>query len=283
MRKLVLVDGNSLVFRAYYATYYKQQKLMQNKEGQDVNALIVFINMFRKILEQTEDYICVAFDSKHKTYRHKLYEGYKQSRVKTPESLIHQIPLIKEYLTLSGIHHCSQDGYEADDIIGTIAKQAGRNNISVLIFSSDKDLLQLVDSNITVCLIKQGLKNVIYYDFQTLEKEFGLSPNQIIDFKSITGDNSDNIKGVPSIGPKTALKLLDQFDNLENIFDNLNNLNLKIKSKLIQFKKEVFLNRHLVTINKLVPLSFDYTQTQIQKKPFSVLQNFLQKYKLKQN
>lgn len=107
---------------------------MQNKEGQDVNALIVFINMFRKILEQTEDYICVAFDSKYKTYRHKLYEGYKQSRVKTPESLINQILLIKEYLTLLGIHHCSQDGYEADDIIGTIAKQAGRNNISVLIF-----------------------------------------------------------------------------------------------------------------------------------------------------
>ncbi|MGI3136324.1 MAG: 5'-3' exonuclease [Candidatus Phytoplasma vitis] len=283
MRKLVLVDGNSLVFRAYYATYYKNTKLMQNKEGQDVNALIVFINMFRKILEQTEDYICVAFDSKYKTYRHKLYEGYKQSRVKTPESLINQILLIKEYLTLLGIHHCSQDGYEADDIIGTIAKQAGRNNISVLIFSSDKDFLQLIDSNITVCLIKQGLKNVIYYDSQTLEKEFGLRPNQMIDFKSITGDNSDNIKGVPSIGPKTALKLLNQFDNLENIFDNLNNLNLKIKSKLIQFKKEVLLNRHLVIINKSVPLSFDYTQTKIQKKPFSVLYNFLQKYKLKQN
>lgn len=281
MRKIVLVDGNSLVFRAYYATYYKKVKLMKNNEGEDINALIVFINMFKKILEKTENHICVAFDSKHKTQKHTLYEDYKKGRLKTPESLINQIYLIKEYLTLSGIHHYSQDGYEADDIIGTIANQASQNNISVLILSSDKDLLQLINCNITVGLIKQGLTKVIYYNSQMLENEFFLKANQIIDFKSLTGDSSDNIKGVPTIGPKTATKLLNKFNNLENIFNNLEQINSKIRTKLIQFKKEIFFNRVLVTIDKFVPLSFDYTQTKIQNKNIFLLKTFLEKYKLK--
>lgn len=158
MRKLVLVDGNSLVFRAYYATYYKNIKLIQNNEGEDINALIVFINMFKKILEQTDNYICVVFDSKAKTTKHKIYKDYKKGRVKTPNALIKQIYLIREYLTLLGINNYSQDGYEADDIIGTLAQQATKNNVSVVIFSSDKDLLQLVDSNIIVALIKKRIK-----------------------------------------------------------------------------------------------------------------------------
>ncbi|WP_323847763.1 MAG: 5'-3' exonuclease H3TH domain-containing protein [Phytoplasma sp.] len=280
MRKLVLVDGNSLVFRAYYATYYKNIKLIQNNEGEDINALIVFINMFKKILEQTDNYICVVFDSKAKTTKHKIYKDYKKGRVKTPNALIKQIYLIREYLTLLGINNYSQDGYEADDIIGTLAQQATKNNVSVVIFSSDKDLLQLVDSNIIVALIKKGLKNVIYYNPQKLEEEYFLKPNQMIEFKSLVGDSSDNIKGVPSIGPKTASKLLKEFNNLENIFNNLDKINLKIKSKLIEFKKDIFFNFILIAINKLVPLNFNYTETQIKKKETYLLQNFLKKYKL---
>ncbi|WP_341266389.1 5'-3' exonuclease [Candidatus Phytoplasma fraxini] len=281
MRKLVLVDGNSLVFRAYYATYYKNTKLMQNNEGEDVNALIVFINMFKQILKQSDNYICVVFDSKTKTDKHKMYEEYKKGRVKTPDALIKQIHLIREYLTLSGIKHYSQDGYEADDIIGTLAQQASVNNVSVVIFSSDKDFLQLVDNNVIVALIKKGLKNVLYYNSQKLESDFCLKPNQIVDFKSLVGDSSDNIKGVPSIGPKTAIKLLQEFYNLENIFNNLDKINFKIKSKLIEFKKKVFLNFVLITINKLVPLSLNYTQTKINTQKTHLLQNFVQKYKFK--
>ncbi|MDV3167920.1 MAG: 5'-3' exonuclease H3TH domain-containing protein [Candidatus Phytoplasma stylosanthis] len=281
MRKLVLVDGNSLVFRAYYATYYKNDNLIQNSEKKDVNALIIFVNMFRKILEKTENYICVAFDSKYKTLRHELYKDYKKSRIKTPDSLINQIFLIKEYLSLLGIKHFSKDGYEADDIIGTIAQQASQNNISVLIFSSDKDFLQLINNNICVALIKQGLKNVVYYDEKNLEDKYFLRAHQIVDFKSIVGDSSDNIQGIPSIGPKTAIKLLNQFDNLENIFDNLWKINSKIKDKFIQFRDKVFFNRFLITINKLVPLSFDYKDTQIQKPKIELLKQFWIKNKFK--
>ncbi|WP_210954540.1 5'-3' exonuclease [Candidatus Phytoplasma luffae] len=281
MHKLVLVDGNSLVFRAYYATYYKNKTLMQNKDNQDVNALIVFKNMFQKILEQTENYICVAFDSKKKTKRHEIYESYKKGRSKTPQSLIDQIVLIKEYLNLLGVRYCSENGFEADDIIGTIAKQASENNICVVIFSSDKDFLQLIDNNISVALIKQGLKNVIYYDSKKLEEKFFLKPKQIVDFKSIVGDGSDNIKGIPLIGPKTATKILNQFHNLENIFDNLEKMNEKIKNKFIQYKEKVFFNRSLITLNTSVPLPFNYKETKIQKKEKHLLKFFLDKNKLK--
>ncbi|MEZ0180231.1 5'-3' exonuclease ['Camptotheca acuminata' phytoplasma] len=280
MRKLILVDGNSLIFRAYYATYYKKKVLMQNLENEDINALLVFKNMFNKILEQTDGYICVAFDSKQKTQRHELYSDYKKGRPKTPDSLINQIVLIKEYLTLLGVKCCAENGYEADDIIGTLAKQASQNNIPVLIFTSDQDFFQLIDPNITVALIKKGLKNVIYYNPHMLEEKIFLKAEQIIDFKSIVGDSSDNIKGIPGIGPKTASKLLNQFQNLENIFSNLDKINLKIKNKFLQFKEEVFFNRFLVTINKSVPLSFGYEETQIKPKETNLLKNFFNKYKL---
>ncbi|KXT29196.1 5'-3' exonuclease, C-terminal SAM fold family protein [Candidatus Phytoplasma oryzae] len=278
MKNLVLVDGNSLLFRAYYATVYKKQ-ILKNKEGVYINALLVFINMFKKILEKTKDNICVVFDSKEKTQKHVLYNEYKKKRLPTPNQLISQIELIKKYLKLSGIKYHSQSGYEADDIIGTLAKKASKDKISVLIFSSDRDFLQLIDNNITICLIKKGLKNVIYYNEDILWNELNLKSYQIIDFKSIVGDHSDNIPGIPRIGPKTAIKLLNKFDNLENIFNNLQNIDNKIREKLISFKERVFFNRLLVTIDILVPLCFDYTQTNFEKIDDFLLKNFLQKYK----
>ncbi|KAB8121933.1 MAG: DNA polymerase I [Candidatus Phytoplasma cynodontis] len=282
MKSLVLVDGNSLLFRAYYATAYKKKKI-QNEKGEDINALIVFINMFKKILEKTEKNICVIFDSREKTQKHILYKNYKKKRLPTPIDLISQIVLIKKYLTLSGIKHYFKNGYEADDIIGTLAKKASNQNVSVFIFSSDKDFLQLIDNNIRICLIKKGLKNVIYYDENILWNEFNLKPNQIIDFKSIIGDASDNIKGIPQIGPKTAIKLLNKFQNLENIFNNLQEIDSKIKEKLIIFKDRVFFNRFLVKINISVPICFEYTETYIQKINYFLLDVFLKKYRPKYN
>ncbi|MBP3059513.1 5'-3' exonuclease [Texas Phoenix palm phytoplasma] len=285
MKKLILIDGNSLIFRAYYATCYKKNHEMQNSQGQDVNALIVFIQMFKKILEQNnqKNYICVAFDLKTKTKKHELCQKYKKNRPTTPDSLIQQIKMIQEYLFLSGIKYYSQENYEADDIIGTLAKQASNDNIPVLIFSSDKDFLQLIDENIHVCLIKQGLSRTIYYDIEKLWKEYQLKPNQIIDFKSLVGDKSDNIEGVFSIGPKTASKLLNKFDNLENIFNNLEKIDVRIKKKLIEYKKKVFFNRLLVSIDKNVPLNFNYNQTKIKKYCIFALNDFLQKNKIQKN
>ncbi|MFR0367732.1 5'-3' exonuclease [Candidatus Phytoplasma palmae] len=285
MKKLILIDGNALIFRAYYATCYKKTHSMQNSQGKDVNALIVFIQMFKKILakNQKNNHICVAFDLKTKTKRHELCEKYKKNRPVTPDSLIQQIKMIKEYLSLSGIKYYSKENYEADDIIGTLAQQASNNNISVVIFSSDKDFLQLIDENIHVCLIKQGLSKTIYYDIEQLWNEYQLKPNQIIDFKSLVGDKSDNIEGVLSIGPKTASKLLNKFDNLENIFNNLEKIEIRIRQKLLEFKERVFLNRLLVSIDKNVPLDFNYTETKIKKFCVFSLNDFLEKNKIQKN
>lgn len=282
MERLVLVDGNALVFRAYYATAYKKTTLMQNEQGENINALIVFINMFKKILTvYTKDYICVVFDSPQKTKKHQIYEQYKQKRSSTPFSLIQQICLIKRYLELSGICHFAQAGYEADDIIGTIAKQASKQKIPVLVFSIDKDFLQLIDDKIQICLIKEGMKKVIHYNAHVLWEEYSLKANQITHFKSLIGDPSDNIQGVPSIGPKTAIKLLNQFQNLDNLFKNLTQINDKIKTKLINYKRQIFFNLILVTIDTSIPSCLNYTQTKIKKIDPNLLRDFLQQNKLK--
>ncbi|XXP77045.1 MAG: 5'-3' exonuclease H3TH domain-containing protein [Lettuce witches'-broom phytoplasma] len=281
MQHLILVDGNSLMFRAYYATAYSQKTPTLNSQGKNVNALMVFINMFEKILKKTHHHIFVAFDSPDKTQRHEIYGDYKKDRPTTPQDLIDQIDLIKEYLTLSGVKHHAQPTYEADDIIATLAKQASDKNIATTIYSSDKDFLQLIDENITVILIKQGLKKVVSYDIPKLWEEYQLKPAQIVDFKSLMGDSSDNIKGVSSVGPKTAIKLLNQFGNLENIYLNLEQLAPKLKDNLKKFQEKVFLNRFLITVNTLVPLTFDLKETELTTSKNALLIAFLQKHELK--
>ncbi|MDV3166928.1 MAG: 5'-3' exonuclease H3TH domain-containing protein [Vigna little leaf phytoplasma] len=281
MKRLVLVDGNSLVFRAYYATAYKQTILMQNQQKEDINALIVFMKMFQKILQYTDEYICVVFDSPQKTKKHHLYEDYKKGRAITPFSLIKQIQLIKTYLELSGIFYYVQPGYEADDIIGTIAKKASYQKAQVLIFSSDKDFLQLIDKHITFYFLKKGMTEIISYDEITLWKEYNLKAKQITHFKSLIGDNSDNIPGVPSIGPKTAIKLLHQFQNLDNIFQNLTQIREKTRIQLINYQQQVFKNLKLVTIDQLIPLGFEYIQMKRRKIDSQLLIAFLKHNKLK--
>ncbi|TVY12222.1 5'-3' exonuclease [Candidatus Phytoplasma pini] len=282
MKDLILIDGNSFVFRAYYATVYKKKNIMTNSEGQEVNALFIFMKMFQKILKQNHKNICVFFDSPDKTIRHELYSNYKQGRPSTPISLINQISLIKEYLELLGIRYYFQSGYEADDMIGTIAKQASYQKIPVFIFSSDKDFLQLIDDQITVCLIKKGLSNIVYYDVSKLKEEYHLTPEQMVDFKSLVGDSSDNILGVPKIGIKTAIELLNKFHTLENIFNCLSQLKGKIKENLISFRERVFFNRFLMTINILASLSFDYMQTQRKDVQKEALFLFLKNHKISQ-
>ncbi|CAP18259.1 DNA polymerase I (3'-5' exonuclease and polymerase domain [Candidatus Phytoplasma mali] len=263
MKNLVLVDGNALMFRVYYATINANNYIMKNRKGVYTNALLGFINILEKIIAKSKDYIFIAFDAHHLTKRHAIYADYKKGRPPTPLTLISQIPLIKQYLELSGIKHYEQIGYEADDIIGTLAKKASKKNIKVEIFSSDKDLLQLVDENITVCLMKKGISQVEYYNPTSLLSKYGLNECQMIDFKSMVGDSSDNIKGVLGIGPKTATKLLQKFSNLENIFSSLNIIKPSIKDKLILFKEKVFFNRLLLTIDLSVPLPFGLLDTKI--------------------
>ncbi|WP_024563448.1 5'-3' exonuclease H3TH domain-containing protein [Candidatus Phytoplasma tritici] len=274
MKHLVLVDGNSLLFRAYHATANKYKPLLQNKKGIYTNALLSFIRMFEKILEETKGYILVAFDTHKPTKRHQLYDAYKQGRPETPSALISQIPLIKQYLDLIGVKYHSQDEYEADDIIGTLAKEASNQNKTVSIYSSDHDLLQLVDEKITVCLLKKGLREIKCYTPSTLLEEYSLKEYQMIDYKSLIGDPSDNIKGVLGIGPKTAQKLLQEYDTLDNLMQNLDNIKPILKTKIQNSQADLELSKILTAINLKVPLPFDCMQTEIQIRLEQKLKNF---------
>lgn len=228
MKKLVLIDGNSILFRAYYATAYPGAKLMQTASGIYTNAVFAFVGMFEKIVTSEVTDVLVAFDTKEPTKRHLAYEGYKAGRVKMPEELAQQIPLINNYIELSGVKAYSKAGYEADDIIGTMAKQAAAEGVLVDVYSSDRDLLQLVDDKITVNLLKKGMTEVAVFTPKSLKEAYGLSHEQMIDLKALMGDPSDNIPGVPGVGEKTAVKLLQEYQTLEEILAHKD----EIKGKL---------------------------------------------------
>ncbi|MFH0767931.1 MAG: DNA polymerase I [Bacillota bacterium] len=248
MQKLILIDGNSIMFRAYYATAYPGAKLMQTGQGVYTNALFAFIGMFEKIITDEITHALVAFDTKEPTKRHIAYEGYKAGRVKMPEELLMQIPLIYDYISLNGVKLYSKAGYEADDIIGTLAKRASQKGYQVEIFSSDRDLLQLVDQNITVNLLKSGMKEVHRFDPKTLFDTYQLTHEQMIDLKSLMGDSSDNIPGVPGVGEKTAIKLLQQYQNLETLYLHKDEIKGKLGENIREFEHLAKMSKELVTI-----------------------------------
>lgn len=263
MKKLILIDGNSIMFRAYYATAYPGAKLMQSTQGVYTNALFAFVGMFEKIITENDSYALVAFDTKEPTKRHIAYEGYKAGRVKMPEELIQQIPYIYEYITLNGVKLYSKPGYEADDIIGTLAKRGADEGYMVEVFSSDKDLLQLVDDKITVNLLKKGMKEVARFDPKSLFDEYQLTHEQMIDLKSLMGDASDNIPGVPSVGEKTAIKLLQEYGSLEKILENKDNIKGKLGENLREHEKLALMSKELVTID--IDAELDYKVSDLVK------------------
>ena len=251
MKKIILVDGNNLLFRSYYATVYSNQ-MMRTSSGFPTNALYGFVNMINKILsEEDPSYILIAFD-KGKTFRHDNYEDYKAGRQETPEDLKIQFPIAKEILTLMGINYLECDGYEADDIIGTFANHVDNSeDFSCTIVSSDRDLLQLITSKVDVKLLKQ--KDHIRLNNDNFVDLYGIEPIKIIDLKALEGDASDNIPGVKGIGEKTALKLLQEYGSLENIYVNIDNVKGSLKDKLINDKKNAFMSKELATIYREVP------------------------------
>ena len=258
MKKIVLIDGNNLMFRSYYATAYAGN-LMKNSKGFVTNALYGFANMMNKIIHEEEfSYILVAFD-KGKTFRHDTYSLYKAGRIETPADLKNQFPKAKEMLDAMGIKWYETDGYEADDIIGTLSKIATDNGYETLIVSSDRDLLQLINDKVTVKLLKT--KDYIMMTKDAFVSEYNLEPIKIIDLKGLQGDKSDNIPGVKGIGEKTALKLLQYYGSLENIYVNIDNIKGKVKENLINYKDDAFASKQLATIYKEVPLDFTLEDT----------------------
>ena len=259
MEKILLVDGNNLLFRSYYATAYNGN-FMKNSKGFPTNALFGFVNMINKIiLEEKPVYIMVAFD-KGKTFRHKKYDFYKGGRGETPDELKLQFPLAKEILTYMGIKYYEIDNYEADDIIGTFAKYCELDdNYDGTIISSDKDLLQLISSHVDIKLLKQ--KDYIRYNEKSFKEEYGIDPINIIDLKALMGDSSDNIPGVKGIGEKTALKLLNQYKTLDGIYENIDNIKGSIHDKLVNDKENAYMSYEIATIVKDVPMDITISDT----------------------
>ncbi len=255
MKKIILVDGNNLLFRSFYATAY-QGVIMRNPEGFPTNALYGFINMMNKIIkEEKPTYIMVAFD-KGKTFRHDKYEEYKAGRTAMPDELKVQFPKAKEVLDAMGIKHFEIDNYEADDIIGTLAKRVDEEDDFVAtIVSSDKDLLQLISDEVVVKLLKQ--KDHILMTREEFMNTYQVEPIRMIDLKALMGDLSDHIPGVKGIGEKTAISLLVKYGSLDGLYENIESVAGKTKEKLLADKDNAYMSYDIATIFRDVPLDFD--------------------------
>ncbi|MBQ3596559.1 MAG: DNA polymerase I [Clostridia bacterium] len=242
MEKLVLIDGNSLINRAFYA-----MPILSSKDGKFTNAVYGFMNMFtRMVTDIKPKYVAVAFDLKAPTFRHKMYAEYKGTRKPMPEELRPQIPLLKEVLSTMGVKILQKEGSEADDIIGTVAKAT---DVTTYIFTGDRDSFQLVDDKIEVHFTRRGITDVDILTHLNFKEKTGITPSQVIDLKALMGDSSDNIPGVPGVGEKTALNLIQTYGTVENLYNNVDDLKGKLKEKIVNGKDLCFLSKQLATID----------------------------------
>jgi DNA polymerase-1 len=257
MKTLVLIDGNALIHRAYHAL-----PPLMTKKGELVNAVYGFTSVLLKVLRELKpDYLAATFDLAGPTFREKEYKEYKAKRVKPPQELYDQIPRVKEVVKVLGVPIYEKQGFEADDIIGTIVSQVSslKPRVSSIVVTGDLDVLQLVNDYTVVYTLKKGIKDAIIYDRQAVIERYGLKPEQIVDFKGLKGDPSDNIPGVPGIGQKTAIDLLKKFGSLKDLYKNLETaeINPKLKAKLLEYKDQAFFSQYLALIKKDVPIKFD--------------------------
>ncbi|CAN7385312.1 DNA polymerase I [Paenibacillus sp. LjRoot56] len=250
MDKLIIIDGNSIAFRAFYAL-----PLLSNSSGLHTNAVYGFTTMLLKLIEEEKPtHFLVAFDAGKITFRHKEYTEYKGGRAKTPTELSEQFPLIKELLKAFKIPQFELSGYEADDIIGTLTKEADARGEKVLLVSGDKDMLQLASEQVTVAITRKGISEMDRFDPKAIKEKYGLTPNQIIDLKGLMGDTSDNIPGIPGVGEKTALKMLHDFGTVEEVLANTASLKGKMKEKVEEHAKSALMSKELATIYREVPM-----------------------------
>lgn len=255
--KLLVVDGNSILNRAFYGI-----RLLTTKDGQFTNAIYGFLTMLLKIQEDvTPDAVAIAFDLKAPTFRHKAYEGYKSNRKGMPEELHQQLQPLKDLLTLLGYTIITKEGYEADDILGTLSHTCKVNGDECVLATGDRDSLQLINDKVTVRLAstKGGKANAILYDEKKIMEDYGVTPRQLIEIKAIQGDSSDCIPGVPGIGPKGAGDLIQRFNNLDYIYENLDTIDIKdgMRKKLRENKDSAYMSRMLGEIKLDIPIDTD--------------------------
>lgn len=264
MKKLVAIDGNSIMNRAFYGIM--NSRLLVTTDGTYTNAIYGFLSILFKLLnDENPDYVCVTFDLKAPTFRHLKYDGYKATRKGMPDELRMQMPIIKDVLRAMNIAILEIEGYEADDILGTLAKYGDDNNIQVLLLTGDRDSLQLVSQNVTVRIptTKMGTTESTDYTPEIIKEKFGIEPIQFIQIKGLMGDTSDNIPGVPGVGEKTAFSLIHAYNNIDTIYEGLDNgkelegIKGKLKEKLIENKDLAYLSMELGTIYKEVPIEIN--------------------------
>ncbi|MDY2735426.1 5'-3' exonuclease H3TH domain-containing protein, partial [Intestinibacter sp.] len=247
---LIIIDGNSIINRAFYAL-----PNMSNEAGLNTNAIFGFTRMMFKIIEEYRPtHMSVAFDKKAPTFRHKEYADYKAGRKKMPDELAEQLQPLKDLLDKFNINRLELEGYEADDIIGTISKLGEENDFKVYIVTGDKDAIQLASHKTTTLITKKGVADVEEYDYDSVIERYEMTPTQFIDLKGLMGDKSDNIPGVPGVGEKTGIKLLKQYSSIENLIEHIDELKGSIKKKIEENKDLAIMSKRLATIIRDVPI-----------------------------
>lgn len=275
--ELILIDGNSLLFKAYYATA-TMGNLMVNKDGIPTNAVFGFANMLQKILERNAAYIIVAFDYGKKTFRNDLMDEYKATRKETPDELKCQFAMVREFLEAYSIPYYELEGYEGDDIIGTLSKLAEEAGLTVSIFTGDKDAFQLVSDATTVYRTVKGVSQLDVYTPQTILEKYHLVPDQIRDFLGLMGDSADNIPGIKGVGEKTALKLLDQYQTIENLKEHSQEIKGKLGEKIRENIDLGLQSKKIATILRDIPIHLDLEKAHYSGYHYEQLKNFYQKY-----
>ena len=284
MPKITIIDGNSLLFRAYFATAYPGVEIMRTQDGTPTNAIFAFSSMINKILStlKKDEGLMVAFDAGKDTFRKEQLESYKANRKPTPEDLVRQFPMARDFLKALGIFQFEQHGYEGDDIAGTVAKLAEKEGYTVTIYTSDRDFLQLVDNNITVNIIRKGMSDIVAMTPETVKEMYGFEPLQIIDYKGLRGDASDNLPGIKGVGEKTAVKLIQEYGSFDNIIAHVSEIKGKLGEAIIADQETGRLSRDLAIIKTDVPLPFTVKETIYQGYDFTSVSEYCQKYELKQ-
>lgn len=305
-RRLIIIDANALIHRAYHAL-----PKLTTKKGEPIGAVYGFLLLFFRALGDFHpDFICACFDLAKPTFRHREFKEYKSQRPKTPEELVRQIPKVKEFLKVFRVPVLEKEGFEADDLLATIARKCQMSNVKwqnhnskvktkekegleIIILSGDLDTLQLVNEKTKVYTPKRGIRETILYDEEKVKERYGLGPEKLVDFKALVGDPSDNIPGVPGIGEKTATKLVQEFGSIENLYQELQTpsselrsnsgfqIPNKLKTKLIEYKGQVFFSKMLVKARADVEIDFDLAEARWRQYNPAEARELLEKYEFK--
>ncbi len=277
-KRFVVIDGHHLIHRAFYAI----QNPLRTSSGEQTNAVYGFCSMLLNIIEvEQPDYIAMTFDEKGPTFRHDMHEDYKGTRQKAPDELYAQIPRIREMVEAFDMPIYTKEGYEADDMMGTLAKEAEGQGMEVYIVTGDMDAMQLITAHVRVAFPQKGYKEPVIFDAQRVVDKYGITPDQVVDYKALMGDTSDNIKGVQGIGPKGAQNLLTQYKTLDGIYEHLDDIKGKLHERLKAGREDAYFSQKMARIVTDVPNGFKKEDADIETLDYRQLDRFLESLEMK--